>query len=113
MGLATGDLERLGARAQRLKKLFGLIEKHGGNTEEWYHGEFLNARAVRPRTWEEHLADVKRQFDIVSVIDPEISNDFEVLYVRDEWRAIQNAREEKRVREMKSGDYLKLTAFEG
>src|SRR5947209_7829607 len=112
MGLATSDLERLSARAKRLKKIFDLIEQHPGHVEDWYHGQFLNAWAVRPRTWEEHLADATRQFDIISVVDLEISNEAEVLYIRYQWDAIRNEREEQRVRKMKIEDQLKLAAFE-
>jgi len=46
------------------------------------------------------------------VKDSDISENVPVFYVRYQWNAIRNAREEKRVREMKSEDYLKLTAFE-
>ena len=110
--LATSETERINARGQRLKDLFKLVEDHPGHAEDWYHAKFLKAWAVKPRTWNEYLSDVVLLYDLVHVKDSDINENVPVFYVRYQWNAIRNAREEKRVREMKSGHYLKLTAFE-
>ena len=105
--------EEISKRGERLKSLYRLIEKQPGLTESQYHGLFLNAYPVKPRTWREYLSDVMLKFDVVKVLDEAIRTDELIFYVGYHWNEIQNAREEKRVREMKSGGSLKLTAFEG
>ncbi len=104
--------EEISKRGERLKTLYRLIEKQPGLTESQYHGLFLNAYPVKPRTWREYLSDVLLKFDVVKVLDETIRVDEMVFYVGYHWHQIQNAREEKRVREMKAADQLKLPAFE-